>query len=155
MAGLLLARGQGRLSEMAAPSALGASRLRRVRQLLTVSVVLTVTAGARGIALAYLLQGLLLRLLPIDHPGVPRPAVDGGVLLFALGFSVASGPLIAIVPALGGVVVDPARALRSRPRASKVRNASYFTPARWSNLRLTGSSVNHSLYWAASSGVTR
>ncbi len=83
VAGLLLARGQRRLSEMAMRSALGASRRRLVRQLLTESVILTAIAGAAGVAVALLVQGLLQRILPAGSPGVPRPSLDGVALLFA------------------------------------------------------------------------
>jgi len=100
VAGLFLARGQQRVSEMAMRSALGASRRRLIRQLMTESVILTVLAGLAGVAVAFLLQKLLLRLLPMGDPGVPLPTIDAGVLLFALVISVVTGLVVGIIPAL-------------------------------------------------------
>jgi predicted permease len=119
VAGLLLARGQRRLSEMAMRTALGAPRKRLVRQLLTESIVLTLMAGMVGVLLAYLMQGLLLRLLPLGDPGVPAPAIDSGALLFALGVSIVTGLLVGIMPALRGTAINLAQRLRTGTHASE------------------------------------
>ncbi len=84
VAGLLLARGQQRLSEIAMRTALGAPRKRLVRQLLTESLILTMIAGIAGIAVAYLFQDLLLQLLPMGDTGIDPPTIDGAALTFAL-----------------------------------------------------------------------
>jgi putative ABC transport system permease protein len=105
-AGLLLARGQRRMPEVAMRSALGASRWRLVRQHLTESVVLSLPASLLGVGVAYVLQGLLLYLLPVGRLGVDRPVVDGLVLLFALAASVATGLVVGLVPALRGAAVS-------------------------------------------------
>jgi putative ABC transport system permease protein len=113
VAGLLLARGERRLPEVAMRAALGASRSRLVRQLLTESVVLTVTAGLLGIGVASLLQSGLLHLLPIGGLGMDRPAVNTAALIFTLLVSMASGLIVGVVPALRGTASNPGRQLGS------------------------------------------
>ena len=128
VAGLLLARGQGRMAEVAMRSALGASRWRLVRQQLTDSVVLTLPAGALGIGVAYALQRLLLHLLPLDALGVTRPVVDDLVLLFALVTSVVTGLLVGVVPAVRGATtrllphLGASRQVSERGRSSRLRS---------------------------------
>jgi predicted permease len=107
VAGLLLARGQRRMSEMAMRSALGASRGRLVRQLLAESVMLTLPAGLLGVGIAHVFQNLLLRLLPMDRLGINQPVVDGAVLLFALLVSMVTGLVVGVVPAIRGTAVGP------------------------------------------------
>jgi putative ABC transport system permease protein len=102
VAGLMLARGQRRMGEVAMRAALGASRMRLVRQHLTESVVLTLPAGALGVIVAYVLQGLLFHLLPVEALSIARPTVDGLLLAFALGMSIATGLLVGAVPAIRG-----------------------------------------------------
>jgi len=113
VAGLLLARGEQRQSEIAMRAALGASRTRLLRQLLTESVVLTCTAGLLGVGIAYVLQAGLLRLLPIGDLGIERPVVNTSALVFTLGVSIASGLLVGVIPALKGTTLHPARQLGS------------------------------------------
>ncbi|UCC49043.1 MAG: ABC transporter permease, partial [Gemmatimonadota bacterium] len=124
VAGLLLARGERRQSEMAMRSALGASTRRLVRQLLTESVILTVVAGLSGIVIAYLLQDVLLRLLSIDELGIGRPMIDGRVLIFTLVLSVVTGLLVGVIPALRGAAAQPAQQLGSGSRVSSSLRSS-------------------------------
>ena len=119
VAGLLLARGRVRLSEMAMRTALGASRWRLVRQLLTESVILTSVAGVLGIGLAALLQRGLVGTLELGDPGIGKPAIDLQALLFALGVSIGTGLLVGIVPALRNTSVSLAQQLRADSHASE------------------------------------
>jgi putative ABC transport system permease protein len=119
VAGLLLARGERRLPEIAMRAALGASRRRLIRQLLTESVVLTFTAGLLGIGVACLLQAGLLELLPIGGLGMDRPVVNGAAMSFTLAAAVGSGLLVGIVPALRGTAFRPARQLGSTKLTSQ------------------------------------
>ena len=124
VAGLQLARGQRRVSEMAMRSALGASRRRLIRQLLTESVILTLVAGLVGIAVAFLFHNLLLRLLPMGDPGVPVPRIDGSVLLFALAISVVTGLVVGIVPALRGTSLNVWQKLETSTRTSESKSGT-------------------------------
>ncbi len=124
VAGLQLARGQRRVSEMAMRSALGACRRRLIRQLVTESVLLTLAAGFIGIGVAYLFHNLLLRLLPLGDPGVPVPAIDGAVLLFALGISVLVGLTVGVVPAVRGTSLNVWQKLETSSRSSESKGGT-------------------------------
>jgi putative ABC transport system permease protein len=124
VAGLLLARGQGRLTEIAVRSAMGASRQRLVRQLLTESTLMALVAGTAGVVLAIVFQGVLIRLLPLGQLGITRSAVSIPVLLFALVVSLGAGILFGLVPALQGSVVEPSQQLKTGTRASWARRGS-------------------------------
>jgi len=124
VAGLQLARGQRRVSEMAMRSALGASRRRLIRQLLTESVILTMVAGLVGIVVAYLFHSFLLRLLPLGDPGVPVPRIDGSVLFFALAISVITGLVVGIVPAMRGTSLQVWEKLETSTRTSESKSGT-------------------------------
>src|SRR6202008_376010 len=96
---LMLARGTARLQELATRLAVGASRWRIVRQLLTESVILSVTGGVLGMAFAYAAINLITGLLPeysIPHEVVISLNVP--VLLFSTGISVVVGILAGLSP---------------------------------------------------------
>ena len=98
---LMLARGTARQQELGMRAALGATRLRLVRQLLTEAVLLSVTGGALGIGLAYLAIRLIVGLLPeysIPHEVVINLNIP--VLLFSAAVSVATGIVAGLAPAL-------------------------------------------------------
>ena len=100
IASLLLGRGAARRKELAVRLALGASRARIVRQLMTESVVLAVASAGVGILVAWWsLQGLA-RLGPGGLPGIDQVSLDARVLAFTLLLSILTGVVSGIVPAL-------------------------------------------------------
>ena len=100
VAGLLVARGVTRQRALAVCAALGAGRSRIVRQLLTESLVLSLCGGVLGlVAAAVVLRGVPA-LVPGDVARLDEVAINGVVLAFALGLSVAVGLAFGAVPAL-------------------------------------------------------
>jgi putative ABC transport system permease protein len=99
LSNLLLARSSSRQREMALRSAVGGSRGRLVRQVLTESTLLSLLGGAAGLLLAAWLHLALPRLLPPDLPRMEEIHIDARVFLFAFLLSVLSGLLSGLVPA--------------------------------------------------------
>lgn len=100
VANVLVARSLARGHELAMRAALGAGRGRLVGQLLTEGLLLALLGGAGGLIVAGLVVTLLNRLDPEWIPRVDTVALDGPVLLFALGLTVVTGLLFTILPAL-------------------------------------------------------
>lgn len=116
VAGLLLARGGSRQSELAVRAALGASRGEIAWQLLTESVLLALVGGTAGTVLAFVLLKELLRFVPATLPRVAEAGIDLPVLAFSLAVSVATGIVFGLLPARRLAKVDPALALRDGTR---------------------------------------
>jgi predicted permease len=101
VANLLLAKAAVRQSELAVRASLGANRSRLVMQLLAESVLLALAGGALGLMLALWLVKILHTLIPPAMlAGFTEIAVDWRVLLFTLAFSIATGLLFGLIPAL-------------------------------------------------------
>jgi putative ABC transport system permease protein len=100
VANLLLARAAQKNREVAVRSALGATRLRIVRQLVTESTLLGIVGGCAGLILAIWGTSFLAKWMPGDIPRMQDVRVDLRVLLFAIAVSTATGILIGLVPAL-------------------------------------------------------
>jgi len=119
IANLLLVRGMGRRMEMSVRSALGATRARVVRQLLTESVLLATMGGVAGLAVAYLGARMLLLLA---FPGADNVPIDAApslpVIGFAFALSVVTGMLFGVAPAWIAAQANPAEALRSGTRTT-------------------------------------
>ncbi|MDB4874994.1 MAG: permease [Gemmatimonadetes bacterium] len=100
VANLLLARAAGRRREIAIRTALGAERTRLVRQLLTESLVLAVSGGVLGLAVAQWGLRALVGLAASSLPRSEAVGLNGRVMLFAMIVSLATGFIFGIVPAL-------------------------------------------------------
>ena len=112
VAGLLLARANGRQSEIAIRTALGASRVRVLRQLLVEAMLLAFSGGALGIPMSLALLRIGLRFIPSDVPRLYAVSLDARVLTFAIVLSVATALAFGLIPAWKMSRSDPASSLR-------------------------------------------
>ena len=128
IANLLLARSAARAREFAIRSALGASRARIVRQLLTESVLLALSGGFLGLIVGILGVRMVLVVFPAILPRSENIRLNVPVILFAFGISLVVGILFGLAPALkssGGDVQDSLKAgdrgsSGAHPRAQKL-----------------------------------
>jgi len=115
---LLLSKAAARQREMAVRAALGGSRLRLLRQLLTESLLLAVGGGIAGTALAYGALRAILTLVPPDTiPDESEVALNLPVLVFALLISAATSVVFGLAPALHTLTRELANPLRSGGRS--------------------------------------
>ena len=115
---LLLARASAREREFAVRAALGASRVRLLRQMLAESVLLSAISGVAGLALAYLGVEALRALAPSTLPRIDDIKVNGVVAAFDVAVALAAGILCGLVPAMQARRSDFRDALKDDARAS-------------------------------------
>ena len=115
---LLLARATARHRELSIRTALGASRARLVRQLLTESIVLGLAGGAAGVLFARWGLDLLLALAPSNLPRTNDIHLDASVLIFSLALSALTGVIFGIAPALLAAHTDVQEGLKQGARGS-------------------------------------
>jgi putative ABC transport system permease protein len=119
VANLLLARSAARQKEIAIRAAMGASRTRVLRQMLTESALLSAIGGLAGLLLSIWLTDLLMSMLPEGAPRLEQIGIDYRVLTFALGVTALTGILFGIVPALQASKLDVTSALKEGGRSGE------------------------------------
>ena len=151
LASMLLARAVTRRREMAVRLAIGASRFRIVRQLLTESLLLSFIAGAAGILLALWLLNLIIAFMPALPEGI-RVALDlrldWRVVIYTIGFSTITGILFGLAPALNSSKADVSTVLKDDSslftglyRKSRARMALVVVQVAFSLLLLVGAGL--------------
>jgi len=118
IANLLLARASGRQQEIAVRFALGASRARMVRQMLTESVLLSLMGGLAGVLTAFAALNFILRFVPSSIPRLDEVRIDWVVLAFALMISLLTGLLFGLAPAIQSARSDLSLRIREGARGS-------------------------------------
>ncbi len=118
VANLLLSKAAGRQQEMAIRAALGAGRLRVLRQVLTESLVLGLAGGILGVWLAWIALGAFVSALPASLPHSSEISLDLGVLGFAAGLSLLTSLLFGCVPAFSAMRGDVAAVLHEATRGN-------------------------------------
>ncbi len=116
MASLLVARSSARLRELAIRQALGASRARIIRQLLTESILVSLAGGLSAMLVLWLTKGSLLALMPADLPRLTEVHFDARVVALACALSLVTGILFGLTPALHASRTDPNTDLKEGAR---------------------------------------
>jgi len=150
VANLLLVRAADRNREFAVRAALGAGRLRMVRQLMTETMLLAMAGGGAGLLLGAWGARSLVALFPerIPVPRLEQTRLDSGVLLFTLALSLATGLIFGLLPALRAAnpnlqesLKEGGRASSSGPRSQRLRNLLVVVETALSLVLLIGASL--------------
>jgi putative ABC transport system permease protein len=119
LANLLLARGALRSREVTIRAALGASRIRLIRQLLTESLVLSAFGGLAGLVLGFFMfRGILSQLPPFSLPAHAAVGINLRVMLFLAALTLGTGIVFGIFPALQASRRDPVDSLKESGRGA-------------------------------------
>jgi predicted permease len=118
VANLLLARASARGREIAVRQALGATRARLIRQLLTESLLLSVLGGIAGFGILFCTRQFLLRFVPESLPRINDISISWGLLVFAVTVSAAAGTVFGLAPAWLASRLDLTGMLRQEGRSS-------------------------------------
>jgi putative ABC transport system permease protein len=156
VANLLLARGTIRRREISIRTALGAARLRMIRQLLTESVLLAMVGGVLGLGLAWVALKILLAIHPSSIPSVDAITMDGTVLAYTALLCGVVGILFGIAPAWEGSRVNVSEALKEGMRGSsgglgKHRVVLVITETALASILLIGAGLSLRSLWRTES----
>jgi len=146
IANLFLVRAEARDTEIAVRTALGASRRRLVRQLVTESLLLAACGAALGMLLAAWVVDAVGALAPSTLPRLSELTMDGRALVFTAAIAIASGLFFGLIPALHGNGSDIAQMLRERNRGAtragaRVRNLLIVTELALAVMLLVGAGL--------------
>jgi putative ABC transport system permease protein len=147
VANLQLARATYRQREIAVRTALGASRLRIVRQLLTESVLLSIVSGAVGLALSVWLTKLLVSISPPNSPRFEEIGMDFRVFGFAFAVALVTGVVFGLVPAVQTSKIDLNTTLKesgrsgSQARGNRIGSALMISEIALSFMLLVGAGL--------------
>jgi putative ABC transport system permease protein len=119
VANLLLARAAGRKKEIAIRTAIGAGWQRLARQLLTESILLGLLGGAAGLMVACASLSIVRSMNPGDIPRLEDIAINGSVLAFTFGLSLATGVLFGLAPVWRAIKVDLNSSLKAGGRSGQ------------------------------------
>jgi len=153
VANLLMTKGSERRHEFSVRVALGASRARLIRQILTESLVLSAIGGAIGLLLAVWGTRLLVRMFPnnianLNIPKIETLPIDNTVVLFCIAATLLTGLLFGVLPALqnsGNDVIsglrDASRSFSSSKRGRRIRNGLVVTEICMALVLVTGAGL--------------